>query len=119
LKVREYTREDARKLRIVFDNPALGLLTAQQYENGVALAASLAWHFAAEDIDLSFAAGGYGGSSDLYDFLHYLALVQPAAGGSVLEEFAVSDSFHLILTARTRGSIPSALAACSYLWFLA
>ncbi|HLK34111.1 MAG TPA: DUF58 domain-containing protein, partial [Terriglobales bacterium] len=41
LLVREFTREDERKLRIVFDNPAPGAVSAQAYERAVALAASL------------------------------------------------------------------------------
>ena len=43
LKVREFSREDERKLRIVFDNPGMGTVSARAYENAVALAASLGW----------------------------------------------------------------------------
>src|SRR5450755_1938474 len=46
LKVREFSREATRKLRIVFDNPAPGALSTKKYEDAVAMAASLAWHFA-------------------------------------------------------------------------
>ena len=106
LRVREYAREDERKLRIVFDNPAPGRLTGEQYESGVSLAASLAWHFSTEDTDLSFAAPGYGGSPGIHDFLRYLALVQPEPGASVLEELPVTGDFNLILTTRSRDSIP-------------
>jgi hypothetical protein len=115
LKVREYAREDERKLRVVFDNPAPGRLTEEQYESGVAMAASLAWHFSTEDTDLSFAAPGYGGSGNVYDFLRYLALVQPEAGSSVLDELAVTGDFNLILTTRSQDSIPSGLWECSHL----
>ncbi len=61
LKVREFTREDERKLRIVFDNPAPGVVPEAAYEKAVELAASLGWHFAEEPTELSFAAPGYGG----------------------------------------------------------
>ncbi len=44
LKVREFSREDERKLRIVFDNPAPGVLDPASYERVVRVAASLAWH---------------------------------------------------------------------------
>src|SRR5438270_5188359 len=44
LKVREFTREDERKLRIVFDNPASGVVSDRAYESGVQMEASLAWH---------------------------------------------------------------------------
>lgn len=118
LKVREFTREDERKLRIVFDNPAPKEASAQAYERAVALAASLAWHFAAEDTDLSFAAPGYCGAPDVYDFLEYLALVGPQEGGSLLESLQVTDDYNVIVTARPRGSIPTALWACSYFVFI-
>ncbi len=118
LKVREFTREDERKLRIVFDNPPPDVVSPQAYENAVALAASLGWHFAAEDTDLSFAAPGYRGAPDIYDFLAYLALVQAQDGPSLLESLEVTDDYNVILTTRPRGSIPTALWACSYFVFI-
>jgi uncharacterized protein (DUF58 family) len=118
LKVREFTREDERKLRIVFDNPPRGAVSLPAYEHAVALAASLGWHFAAEDTELSFAASGYRGAGDIYDFLAYLALVEPQEGGSLLEGLEVTDDYNVILTARPRGSIPTALWACSYFVFI-
>jgi len=118
LKVREFTREDERKLRIVFDNPAPGRISAEEYERAVALAASLSWHFAGEDTDLAFAAEGYEGAPDVYEFLHYLALVTPRAGASVLDQLQLTDDYNVILTTRARGSIPTRLWACSYFIFL-
>ncbi len=118
LKVREFTREDERKLRIVFDNPSREAVSPPAYERAVALAASLAWHFATEDTDLSFAAPGYRGAPDIYDFLAYLALVEAQEGGSLLESLQVTDDYNVILTARPRGSIPTALWACSYFVFI-
>ncbi len=118
LKVREYSREDERKLRIVFDNPAPASVAPEAYERAVELAASLAWHFAGEPSELSFAAPEYAGSREVYEFLRYLALVQPAPGASVLESLAVTEEYNLILTARPRGSIPTALWACSYFLFM-
>src|SRR4029077_14050920 len=56
LKVREFAREDERKLRIVFDNPGPGAVSEQIYENAVTAAASLVWHFAEANADLSFVA---------------------------------------------------------------
>src|SRR5947208_15668539 len=43
LKVREFSREDERKLRIVFDNPPPGAVSPETYERAVELAASLSW----------------------------------------------------------------------------
>ncbi len=118
LKVREFTREDERKLRIVFDNPTPGAVSAESYEQAVALAASLGWHFAGEDAELSFAAPGYDGRSDIYNFLRYLALVEPHAGESLLEGLELSDDYNVILTTRPRGSIPTRLWTCSYFLFI-
>jgi uncharacterized protein (DUF58 family) len=118
LKVREFSREDERKLRIVFDNPAGGVVSEQEYEDAVALAASLSWHFANADTDVSFVAQGHAVNPDVYGFLRYLALVQPESGPSVLEGLQVSDDYNIILTARARGSIPTALWSCSYLLFM-
>jgi uncharacterized protein (DUF58 family) len=121
LKVREFTREDERKLRVVFDNPAEGVVDAAAYERGIALAASLAWHFAGENTELSFAAPGYPGANDIYEFLRYLALVAPRpaeeAPKSLLDELHASDDYNVILTTRPRGSIPTPLWACSYFLF--
>ncbi len=118
LKVREFTREDERKLRLVFDNPAPNAISNGAYERGVNLAASLAWHFAADATDLSFAAPGYSGSPDVYDFLRYVALVQPGSEPSVLDSLDATDDYNIVLTSRPRGSIPTPLWNCSYFVFL-
>ncbi|HEU5450568.1 MAG TPA: DUF58 domain-containing protein [Terriglobales bacterium] len=119
LKVREYTREDERKLRIVFDNPRAGEVAAEAYDRAVDLAASLAWHFAGENTDLSFLAPGNEGTQDIYSFLRYLALAEPSQQGeSELDRLRVSDDYNVIFTARPRGSIPTSLWACSYFIFM-
>ncbi|MBV9608453.1 MAG: DUF58 domain-containing protein [Acidobacteria bacterium] len=117
LKVREYTREDERKLRLVFDNPAPGAVAPDAYERGVELAASLAWHFAAEDAELTFAAQEYDGSDDVYDFLRYLALAEAAQSQSLLDQLELTHDYNIILTSRAQGSIPTAFWACSYFVF--
>jgi uncharacterized protein (DUF58 family) len=118
LKVREFSREDERKLRIIFDNPPAGSISDKAYEDAVALAASLSWHFADENTDISFVAPGYTGEPDIYRFLAYLAVVQPRAGRSVLDELRPTDDYNIIFTTRARGSIPTALWSCSYLVFI-
>jgi len=119
LKVREFSREDERKVRLVFDNPAPGVLAPDAYERAVALAASLAWHFANEDADLSFAAQGYQGERDIYKFLSYLALLEPQPQASIIDTLAVTGDYNIVLTTRARGTVPTALWNCSYLIFLA
>ena len=118
LKVREFTREDERKLRIVFDNPPPQRLSRATYERAVALAASLAWHFNSEDAELSFAAQDYKPGSDVYSFLSYLATIEPKAAKSMVEEIRPSEEYNIIVTARPRGTIPTAVWACSYLLFI-
>ncbi len=121
LKVREFTREDERKLRLVFDNPSQGAVSTADYERGVTTAASLAWHFAGDNTELTFAAPGYEGTADVYDFLRYLALVQPRpeeeSEKSILDELHLSDDYNVILTSRPRGSIPTPLWTRSYFVF--
>ena len=118
IKVREFSREDERKLRIVFDNPEPGTLSHAAYEEAVAMAASLSWHFAAQDTDISFVAPNYTAGPDIYAFLKYLAIVEAQTDRSVLDELHPSDNYNIIFTTRTRGTIPTALWSCSYLVFL-
>ncbi len=118
LKVREFSREDERKLRIVFDNPSRGQVEEGAYERTIALIASLAWHFSHENTDLSYVAPGFAGPQEIYSFLRYLALIEPGAGSSILERLSISDDYNLIVTARSKGTIPTALWSCSYFLFL-
>jgi len=117
LKVREFSREDERRLRIVFDNPAPGTVSSAAYERAVALAASLAWHFSSQDADISFAIPG-SSSGDLYEFLTRLALIAPAEEESVLDSLAPTGDYNVIFTTRPHGSIPTALWNCSYFVFI-
>jgi len=118
LKVREFSREDERKVRIVFDNPDSGLVSEKEYEKAVVLAGSLGWHFAGDDTEVSFVAQDYDGGTDIYQFLRYLALIYPRPSSSVVEHLQPTDDYNIIFTARPRGSIPTALWACSYLIFI-
>jgi uncharacterized protein (DUF58 family) len=118
LKVREFSREDERKLRIVFDNPDQGVVSEKAYEDAVALAASLSWHFSGENTEISFVSQGYSGEPDIYRFLAHLAVAQPQPLPSVVERLQPSEDYNIILTARPRGGIPTALWACSYFVFI-
>lgn len=118
LKVREFTREDERKLRLVFDNPAPGEVLPVKYESAVALMASLAWHFAAENAELRYVAPGHRDTGDIYDFLRYLALVEPAQDATILDTIEPSDEYNVVVTARSRGTIPTALWDSSYFLFI-
>jgi uncharacterized protein (DUF58 family) len=118
LMVREFAREDERKLRLVFDVPQRNALSDAAFEKAVSLAASLAMHFSGENAQLSFLAPKYNGSADLYEFLTYLALVQAGAGPSPIESLSLTDELNIVLTARPRGTLPAVLLASSYVVFL-
>jgi uncharacterized protein (DUF58 family) len=118
LKVREFSREDERKLRIIFDQPARGVVSGADYETAVEMAASLSWHFSRENAEVSYLAQKYDGGPDVYQFLRYLALAEPEAEHSLIEEIRPSGDYNIILTARPRGGIPTALWACSYFIFI-
>jgi uncharacterized protein (DUF58 family) len=122
LKVREFTREDERKLRIIFDNPAPGSVSDNDYESAVALTASLAWHFSELRTQLTFVAPGYRKSSsqsdEIFDFLKYLALVRPTYGVNALSDLRPSPDYNIVVTARPRGSLPTKLWASSYFVFM-
>jgi uncharacterized protein (DUF58 family) len=122
LKVREFSREDERKVRLIFDNPNAGTVAEQAYENAVTLAASLAWHFAEGDTEVCFMAPGHRSGTDILEFLAYLATVDPVAelssSPSVLDTLELSDDYNIILTTRQRGAIPASLLGCSYFIFI-
>ena len=121
LKVREFAREDERKLCIVFDNPEPGAIAESAYEKAVELAASLAWHFAEQDAELSFVASGQGKTRDLHEFLARLAVIEPsAAAQDALQDVTLRDSeeYHIVITARARGSLPTGLWNSSYFVFV-
>lgn len=118
LKVREFSREDERRLRLIFDNPVPGSVSEQAYENAVTAAASLGWHFAEGSAELSFVAQGCKPSAGIHDFLAYLATVDPQAAPSVLDSLEISGEYNVILTTRPHASIPEKLWACSYFIFI-
>jgi uncharacterized protein (DUF58 family) len=119
LKVREFTREDERRLRLVFDNPEPGRVSTPAYERAVSMAASLACHFNTENIDLSYAGSCYDGGLRLADYLSFLAIVQPdSRDPQFLDALPVSQDYNVILTSRKPGSLPSALWHSSYVIYM-
>lgn len=118
LKVREFTREDERRLRLVFDNPEPGRVSAEAYEHAISLAATLGCHFAQDNIDLAFAGSDYEEGQHLDDFLRHLALLEPRPTDWVLETMPVSSDFNIIFTSRRPGSIPNNIWECSYVIYM-
>jgi uncharacterized protein (DUF58 family) len=118
LKVREYTREDERRVCIIFDNPALGVLDDPHYERAINLAASIAWHFFEENTELSFAAPALAPEVDVYGFLEYLALAAPSTrSDEFLASLAADGQYNIIITACSRGQIPTPLWQSSWVLF--
>jgi uncharacterized protein (DUF58 family) len=113
LKVREFARDEQVRLRIVFDNPSTGEVSAESYERGIRLAASLAWYFAHVSEIVSFVAPGFRPSSDIWEFLRYLAIAQPAAHSSILADLKDTGEFNLIVTAQLAGDLAPALRPMS------
>ena len=130
LQVREFAREDERRVLLVLDPaiPADGKPQAARnavFERGVTLCASLAWHFYEINSVLAFRSGVFEtamapAGEIIYEILRYLASASPAAGeSSLLSELAdVPQTFKIILTAQPRGSIPTSLWSTSFIAFL-
>jgi uncharacterized protein (DUF58 family) len=118
LKVREFSAEENRKLRIVFDNPSPGTISAKKYEEAVATAASLAWHFAAQESEVSFANPEGQEAADVHRFLRFLATVEPKRSPSILDNLKPSDNYNIIITARNPDDIPAFLLNCAFFVFV-
>jgi len=131
LQVREFTREDERRVLLVLDPFTPPKATApasdQAFERGVSLCASLAWHFYETDAVLGFRTEGYEtpvapAGEVIYDILRHLAVAAPRPaepGRSFLSEMADSTRlFKIILTRQPRGSIPTSLWSSGYILFL-
>jgi uncharacterized protein (DUF58 family) len=130
LQVREYAREDERRVMLAFD-PYLDLSdtdarAAAQFERAVTLCAGLAWHFHEINSVLEFRSAGFAtprvaASEIIYDILRYLAGVTPLKQSPeksflhTLED--APDIFKIVLTSQHRGSIPTGLWSSSYFLF--
>jgi len=117
LKVREFSREDERRLRLVFDNPMPGAASAPGYERMLSLAASLAFRLSQENVFLSFVSQEYESIGDVYGFLAHLATLAPKVGQSLLETLPGSTDYSVVFTAEKRGTIPASMWAAAYFVF--
>ena len=127
LKIREFTREDERRVVLVFD-ARLSQATPSalaRFEKAVDLCACLAWHFSEIGAEMQFVTQGFGtrlgrASNVLYPTLESLALIEPRldSDGASLSQIPDSASgFQILLTSQPRGSIPTALWSNSYVIF--
>jgi uncharacterized protein (DUF58 family) len=152
LQVREFAREDERRVLLVLDpspsvpapaapgamkSPGITITRSPaapqraevgdaDFERGITLCASLAWHFHEIDSALAFRTAGFEtpmapAGEIIYDILGHLATLapQPATDRSFLHQLADSPQiFKIILTGQPRGSIPASLWSSSYILFL-
>jgi len=131
LQVKEYAREDERRVMLVFD-PYIGpqgtdAKSPEQFERAVTLCAGLAWHFHEINSVMEFRSAGFAtprmaASEIIYDILRHLATVtplKPQPGKNFLDTLGDSpDIFKIVLTTHPRGSIPSSLWNTSYFLFV-
>ena len=147
LMVREFAREDERRVMLVLDPfvgpppaaPGTSVTTeqasseraaaehTQRFERAVSMAACIAWHFNEINSVLQFRTNRFAtpmapAEEIIYDALRELAKIQPdqsSVGGAFLDELASDhEIFKIILTARPQNTIPSALWSSSYFLFL-
>ncbi len=137
LMVREFAREDERRMMLVLDpflgppRAELGQLAeaehAERFEKAVSLAACIAWHFNEIHSVMQFRTDRFASpvapaGEIIYDVLRELALIQAdptASGGAFLDELAgQSEVFKIILTARAQRTIPTGLWSSSYFVFI-
>jgi uncharacterized protein (DUF58 family) len=137
LMVREFAREDERRVMLVLDpfigppRADLGPLAAaeheERFERAVSMAACIAWHFHEIDAVLQFRTDRFStpmapAGEIIYDALRELALIEAqtsVTGGAFLDELAgEQEIFKIILTCRPQHTIPTALWSSSYFVFI-
>jgi uncharacterized protein (DUF58 family) len=131
LQVKEYAREDERRVMLVFDpyvsSQGPDDQAAEQFERAVTLCAGLAWHFYEINSVMEFRSAGFAtprmsAGEIIYDILRYLASVAPLKqqpGKSFLDTLGdTSDIFKIVLTSYPRGSIPAHLWNSAYFLFV-
>jgi uncharacterized protein (DUF58 family) len=137
LMVREFAREDERRVMLVLDpfigppradlGPLAGAEHEERFERAVSMAACIAWHFHEIDSVLQFRTDRFStpmapAGEIIYDALRELALLEPqtaVAGGAFLDELASEQEiFKIILTCRPQHTIPTALWSSSYFVFI-
>ncbi|MFZ0635518.1 MAG: DUF58 domain-containing protein [Candidatus Acidiferrales bacterium] len=136
LKVREYAREDERRLMLVLDpfvgppRNALGKLAEAEhetrFERAVSLTASIAWYFQEINAVMQFRTDRIStpmapAGEIIYDVLRELAVIEPnrtETGGSFLDTLSgETEIFKIVITRRAQRSLPSALWSSSYFIF--
>ncbi len=126
LKVREFAREDERRLQLILD-PRIGPASRkglEQFEAAVEFCACLAWHFHEVDAQLQFRCGEFQTVSArageiIYDILRFLAEVDPSVEVPNYNIFTVDhgSEFRIVCTALPRGAVPTNVWSGAYFIF--
>jgi hypothetical protein len=137
LMVREFAREDERRVMLVLDpvigppRADLGHLAetehAERFERAVTMAACIAWHFNEINSVMQFRTNRFTSSMApageiIYETLRELATLKAdysSVGGAFLDDLAADrEIFKIIITNRSQRSIPTALWSSSYFLFI-
>jgi len=137
LMVREFAREDERRVMLVLDpfigppHPELGELAAQEhaqrFERAVSMTACIALHFYEINSVIQFRTDRFStpmspAGEIIYDTLRELALIQAdtsVAGGAFLDGLSNErEIFKIVLTCRGQKTIPTPLWSSSYFIFI-
>lgn len=129
LKVREFAREDERRLQLIFDRGMTDTSprARKRFERAVDHCAALAWHFQEIGAQLQFVTDQsrtpFAEAGDLlWEILDYLARVEPGGEGIRWTELGAGEdeqqAFRIILTPAVHGMIPTSLWSSSYFIFM-
>jgi uncharacterized protein (DUF58 family) len=135
MKVREFAREDERRVLLALDPFAGGrsidaqgaTRAAEQFESAVSFCACLAWHFSEIESVMGFRSPGVEipvgpATENIFGILKQLATIERRtnkSGSDFLAELSRDTSvFKIVLTSQPRGSIPTALWSSAYMVFL-
>ena len=133
LMVREFAREDDLRVLLILDpqseaaKPDATATQKERFERAVELCAAIAWSFQQRGALLEFRTASASVSlapatENIFEVLRHLALVEasPAnASPDGLAELTDTESFKIIVTSQSRGSIPAQVWNSSYVVFAA
>jgi uncharacterized protein (DUF58 family) len=132
LMVREFSREDDTRVLLVLDphsdaaSPKAGSVQKERFERTVELCAAIAWSFHERGALMEFRSAGATvplapASENIFAVLHHLALVEALPVDTkqhrLTELAAEAESFKIIVTSQSRGSIPAEVWNSSYVVF--
>jgi len=133
LMVREFAREDDLRVLLVLDthseaaNANATATETERFERAVELCAAIAWSFQERGAWLEFRSASVNVSlapatQNIFEVLRHLALVEPLpanASQGGLAELTDTESFKIVVTSQSRGSIPAEVWNASYVVFAA